>query len=105
MKRENPGPRIETEIAGLCAYADRLDQVRPRRAEPASSDSDRTPAAGAAILVVDTPRGTRPFRVHFDPADSGAEEGSVHGDRIRAASLSASGSPTRRRPELRDQHG
>jgi hypothetical protein len=35
------------------------------------------------VQVVDTPKGSRPFRVHIDPADDGAEVVNAVGDRIR----------------------
>jgi hypothetical protein len=39
--------------------------------------------ARAIVHVVDTPAGRRPFRVHVDPADDGAEVVNAVGDRIR----------------------
>jgi hypothetical protein len=41
-------------------------------------------AARAVVRVVDTPKGSRPFRVHIDPANDGAEEVNTVGDRIHA---------------------
>ena len=35
------------------------------------------------MKVVDTPKGSRPFRVHIDPADDGAEDVFRVGDRVR----------------------
>ena len=36
------------------------------------------------MRIVDLPHGKRPFRVHIDPADDGAEVVNAVGDRIRA---------------------
>ena len=35
------------------------------------------------VRVVEAPAGRRPFRVHVDPADDGAEVVNAVGDRIR----------------------
>jgi hypothetical protein len=35
------------------------------------------------VKVVDTPKGSRPFRVHVDPADDGAQDVFRVGDRAR----------------------
>ena len=35
------------------------------------------------VSIVDTPPGHRPFRVHVDPADDGAEVVNAVGDRVR----------------------
>jgi hypothetical protein len=35
------------------------------------------------VKVVDTPKGSRPFRVYVDPADDGAEAVFQVGDRVR----------------------
>lgn len=47
--------------------------------------------ADAVVEVVDTPHGSRPFRVHVDPADDGSEEISVVADRIRERFLTRIG--------------
>ena len=39
------------------------------------------------LAVVDTEKGQRPFRVHVDPSDDGAEVVFAVGDRIRAEFL------------------
>lgn len=68
----------ETRYAGL------LDQVSSKLAELAPPDADPNQVAQAVVRVVDTPKGKRPFRVHIDPANDGAEEVNALGDRIRA---------------------
>ena len=41
------------------------------------------------MQVVDTPFGRRPFRVHIDPADDGAEIVNGVADRVRCELLNA----------------
>jgi NAD(P)-dependent dehydrogenase (short-subunit alcohol dehydrogenase family) len=43
--------------------------------------------AHAIVKVVDAPFGTRPFRVHYDPAQDGAEVVNMVSDRVRAELL------------------
>jgi hypothetical protein len=43
--------------------------------------------ADAIARVVDTPFGQRPFRVHIDPAQDGADVGFTVLDRLRAEML------------------
>ena len=40
--------------------------------------------ADAIVKVVDTPFGKRPFRVHYDPSQDGAEVVNMVADRVRA---------------------
>ncbi|MBF4161501.1 SDR family oxidoreductase [Nocardioides acrostichi] len=67
----------EVEYAGL------MDQVASKLAELAPADQDPAEVARAIVKVVDTPKGSRPFRVHVDPADDGAEVVNAVGDRVR----------------------
>jgi len=53
--------------------------------EPA--DADASEVAKAIVNVVDMPFGTRPFRVHIDPAQDGAEIVNGVADRVRAELL------------------
>ncbi len=54
-------------------------------AEPA--DADPQEVARAIVKVVDTPFGKRPFRVHIDPSDDGAEVVNGVADRMRTEVL------------------
>jgi NAD(P)-dependent dehydrogenase (short-subunit alcohol dehydrogenase family) len=65
-------------------YAGLMDQVAAKLAELAPPDADPHAVADAIVAVVDTPNGRRPFRVHIDPADDGAEAVSEVADKIRA---------------------
>jgi NAD(P)-dependent dehydrogenase (short-subunit alcohol dehydrogenase family) len=69
----------ETHYAGL------MDQVGSRLAKLAPSTADPTEVARQIVRVVDLPKGRRPFRVHIDPVNDGAEEANNLGDRLRAA--------------------
>lgn len=72
-------------------YAGMMDQVSKRLAELAPPDADVSQVADAVVEVVDTPHGSRPFRVHVDPADDGSEEVSKVADRIRERFLTRIG--------------
>ena len=50
-------------------------------------DADPTAVAAAIVAVVDTPFGRRPFRVHIDPSQDGAEIVNGVADRVRAELL------------------
>ncbi|OMC16608.1 oxidoreductase [Mycolicibacter heraklionensis] len=51
------------------------------------SDADPNTVAAAIVDVVDTPFGTRPFRVHLDPSQDGADVGFAVQDRLKADML------------------
>lgn len=72
-------------------YAGLMDRVSQRLAALAPADADVSMVADAVVEVVDTPHGSRPFRVHVDPANDGSEEVSVVADRIREQFLSRIG--------------
>ncbi|GGF13658.1 short-chain dehydrogenase/reductase [Aliidongia dinghuensis] len=50
-------------------------------------EADATAVAEAIVRVVDAPFGKRPFRVHIDPSDDGAEVVNGMADRVRAELL------------------
>jgi NAD(P)-dependent dehydrogenase (short-subunit alcohol dehydrogenase family) len=64
-------------------YAGLMDQVSAKLAELAPEDADPQEVARAIVEVVATPKGERPFRVHIDPADDGAETVNRVGDLVR----------------------
>jgi NAD(P)-dependent dehydrogenase (short-subunit alcohol dehydrogenase family) len=72
-------------------YAGMMDQVSQRLAALAPAYANVSMVADAVVEVVDTPHGSRPFRVHVDPANDGAEEVSVVADRIREQFLTRIG--------------
>lgn len=63
---------------------DLMEQVRARIAELSPDDADSTEVARQIVRVVDLPKGERPFRVHIDPANDGAEAVNELGDIIRS---------------------
>ena len=50
-------------------------------------DADVATVAQAIVKIVEAPFGQRPFRVHVDPAQDGAEVVAAVADRIRAEFL------------------
>jgi NAD(P)-dependent dehydrogenase (short-subunit alcohol dehydrogenase family) len=58
-------------------------------AEPADADPEEV--ARAIVKVVDAPFGKRPFRVHIDPSDDGAEVVNAVADRMRTEVLTRFG--------------
>jgi NAD(P)-dependent dehydrogenase (short-subunit alcohol dehydrogenase family) len=62
---------------------DLMERVADKLAELAPDDADPTEVARQIVRVVDLPKGERPFRVHIDPAQDGAEAVNEVGDRIR----------------------
>ena len=81
----NAGHAADRDVAAAyeSAYAGLLDQVADRLADLAPADQDPTEVARAVVGLVAAPKGRRPFRVHIDPADDGAEVVFDIGDRIR----------------------
>lgn len=59
------------------------DAVRSAGLQLVSNDDVPGAAAGAVAMIVDTPFGERPFRVHVDPAQDGADVAASVMDRIR----------------------
>jgi NAD(P)-dependent dehydrogenase (short-subunit alcohol dehydrogenase family) len=68
-------------------YAGFADQVRKGFAAIVPPDADASAVADAIVKVVDTAFGERPFRVHIDPTQDGAEVVNAVSDRVRAELL------------------
>jgi NAD(P)-dependent dehydrogenase (short-subunit alcohol dehydrogenase family) len=68
-------------------YAGFADQVLKGFASIVPPDADVTAVADAIVKVVDAPFGKRPFRVHIDPTQDGAEVVNIVSDRVRAELL------------------
>jgi len=68
-------------------YAGFADQVRKGFASIVPPDANVSSVADAIVKVVDTPFGQRPFRVHIDPTQDGAEVVNAVSDRVRAELL------------------
>jgi NAD(P)-dependent dehydrogenase (short-subunit alcohol dehydrogenase family) len=68
-------------------YAGFGDEVQKAFAAIVPPDADASAVAEAIVRVVDTPFGQRPFRVHIDPTQDGADVGFTVLDRLRAEML------------------
>jgi NAD(P)-dependent dehydrogenase (short-subunit alcohol dehydrogenase family) len=68
-------------------YAGFDEQVQKAFAAIVPPDADASAVADAIVNVVNAPFGKRPFRVHIDPAEDGANVGFTVLDRIRAEML------------------
>jgi NAD(P)-dependent dehydrogenase (short-subunit alcohol dehydrogenase family) len=62
---------------------DLMKQVSEKLAELAPADADPVEVARQIVRIVDLPKGQRPFRVHIDPAQDGAERVNDLGDEVR----------------------
>jgi NAD(P)-dependent dehydrogenase (short-subunit alcohol dehydrogenase family) len=67
----------ETKYPGL------MDQVAQKLAALAPEGADASLVSDEIARIVALPAGTRPYRVHIDPANDGSEEVSEVADRIR----------------------
>jgi NAD(P)-dependent dehydrogenase (short-subunit alcohol dehydrogenase family) len=68
-------------------YAGFGEQVQKAFAAIVPPDADASAVADAVVKVVATPFGKRPFRVHIDPTEDGADVGFTVLDRVRAEML------------------
>jgi NAD(P)-dependent dehydrogenase (short-subunit alcohol dehydrogenase family) len=68
-------------------YAGFGDQVQKAFAAIVPADADASAVSDAIVKVVDTPFGKRPFRVHIDPTQDGADVGFTVLDRVRSEML------------------
>jgi NAD(P)-dependent dehydrogenase (short-subunit alcohol dehydrogenase family) len=63
------------------------EHVQKAFAEIVPADADASLVADAIVDVINAPTGKRPFRVHIDPAQDGADIGFAVLDRLRAEML------------------
>jgi NAD(P)-dependent dehydrogenase (short-subunit alcohol dehydrogenase family) len=68
-------------------YKGFADDVMKGFASIVPPDADASAVADAIVKIVDTPFGKRPFRVHVDPTEDGAEVTNMVIDRVRAELL------------------
>jgi NAD(P)-dependent dehydrogenase (short-subunit alcohol dehydrogenase family) len=82
-------PADEARVAEYEAgpYAGFGEQVQKAFAAIVPPDADASAVADAIVDVVNTPFGKRPFRVHIDPAQDGADVGFKVLDRLRSEML------------------
>jgi NAD(P)-dependent dehydrogenase (short-subunit alcohol dehydrogenase family) len=81
----NAGHPKDVDVAAAYEplYAGLMDQVSKKLADLAPPDQDPAEVARAIVRVVGMTKGMRPFRVHIDPADDGAETVNRVGDLVR----------------------
>jgi NAD(P)-dependent dehydrogenase (short-subunit alcohol dehydrogenase family) len=84
-------------------YAGFGEQVQKAFAEIVPDDADVAGVADAIVEVVGTPFGKRPFRVHYDPTQDGADVGFMVLDRLRAEMLHRVGLGDLLKPRLRTE--
>ena len=82
-------PADKTRLAEYEAgpYAGFATQVQEAFARIVPAEADVSVVADAIVKVVDSPFGKRPFRVHVDPTQDGAEVTFAVMDRVRAEML------------------
>jgi NAD(P)-dependent dehydrogenase (short-subunit alcohol dehydrogenase family) len=68
-------------------YANFGEQIQQAFSAIVPPDADASLVADAIVDVVNAPFGKRPFRVHIDPTEDGAEVGFTVIDRVRAEML------------------
>ena len=68
-------------------YKGFADEVKQGFSSIVPPDADVSAVAEAIVRVVDTPFGKRPFRIHVDPSQDGAEVVNMVSDRVRAELL------------------
>lgn len=68
-------------------YANFGEQIQKAFTAIVPPDADASKVADAIVDVVDAPFGKRPFRVHIDPSQDGADVGFTVLDRLRAEML------------------
>ncbi|PJJ62051.1 SDR family oxidoreductase [Compostimonas suwonensis] len=73
--------RVEAEYE--TKYAGLMEQVAGKLAALAPEGTDASEVSDEIARIVALPEGTRPYRVHIDPANDGSEEVSDVADRIR----------------------
>lgn len=95
-------PADEARVAEYEAgpYAGFGEQVQKAFAEIVPPDADANLVAEAIVNVVNAPYGKRPFRVHIDPTEDGADVGFTVTDRLRAEMLHRVGLADLLKPQL-----
>jgi NAD(P)-dependent dehydrogenase (short-subunit alcohol dehydrogenase family) len=82
-----PADKARAEVYANGPTADFGDVAFKGLAMLEPEDADPQAVAEAVVRVVDTPFGKRPFRVHIDPSEDGAEIVNGVADRVRAELL------------------
>jgi NAD(P)-dependent dehydrogenase (short-subunit alcohol dehydrogenase family) len=85
---DTEGVAAAYEAGPYAGYAERIGKAFDAIVPP---DADPGAVAEAVVAVVDTPIGERPFRVHVDPSQDGADVGFAVLDRLKAEMLHRTG--------------
>jgi NAD(P)-dependent dehydrogenase (short-subunit alcohol dehydrogenase family) len=79
----SPADQVRVAEYEAGPYAGFGDQIRKAFAAIVPPEADASSVADAIVGVVDTPFGKRPFRVHVDPTQDGADVAFAVVDRVR----------------------
>jgi NAD(P)-dependent dehydrogenase (short-subunit alcohol dehydrogenase family) len=83
----SPADKARAEEYEAGPYKHFAEDVLKGFSSIAPPDADVAAVAEAIVKIVDTPFGKRPFRVHVDPTQDGAEVVNMVSDRVRAEFL------------------
>jgi NAD(P)-dependent dehydrogenase (short-subunit alcohol dehydrogenase family) len=86
-----PADSVRAKECESGPYAGFGEQVTKAFTAIVPPDADVSAVADAIVKVVDLPFGQRPFRVHIDPSEDGANVGFTVLDRLRAEMLHRTG--------------
>jgi hypothetical protein len=86
-----PADSVRAKQCESGPYAGFGEQVTKAFTAIVPPDADVSAVADAIVKVVDLPFGQRPFRVHIDPSEDGANVGFTVLDRLRAEMLHRTG--------------
>ncbi|MEV6843510.1 SDR family NAD(P)-dependent oxidoreductase [Actinoplanes sp. NPDC051411] len=83
------GRPADTDVAAAYdeLYPQLMEHISTRMAALEPADADPSRIARMVVEVVDTERGKRPFRLHYDPTDDGAAVVNTVADRMRVEFL------------------
>jgi NAD(P)-dependent dehydrogenase (short-subunit alcohol dehydrogenase family) len=95
-------PADEARVAEYEAgpYKGFAEEVQKAFAAIVPDDADVSGVANSIVEIVDMPFGKRPFRVHYDPTEDGANVGFTVTDRLRAEMLHRVGLADLLRPRI-----
>lgn len=86
-----PADKVVAQSYEAGPYAGFTTRVREAFDAIVPADADPETVARAVVAIVDTAHGQRPFRVHIDPSQDGADVGFAVQDRMKAEMLHRTG--------------
>jgi hypothetical protein len=84
---DSPADKAQEAEYEAGPYKGMADRILKGFSSIVPPDADASAVADAIVKIVDTPFGKRPFRVHIDPTQDGAEVVNAVEDRVRAELL------------------